>query len=703
MRRTLITLFILLSGSLLLIQQPPARGQNDAHLIPITPPANWQEVSNTAPIPVELTPLESAPDIFAPNSIGANSCEGAVALPLQFGLNNIMSDQTAVSTFSITDSDPNLSGCFNRPTTNNSGYRSVWYRFDNFTFLPNSIIPQDGTGINGRLVVRTEPNEDYRQNYDTVIAIYAGNDCDNLARLTCNDDHYALLSQASIPVVDGQRYYIQVVDFVEQVSGPLNISLVAEIIPNGSWSDTTEHPSLPQATSRHSVVMDGDQAYIIGGQIFGQQGFVERTGATYRYDTRTGQITPLADHPAGVTAFGAGYSNSDAVLLDGKIHMPSGNVGSPDGFRGTHWVYDIATNQWQRYSAADGQVDPPWGAPPGVNAPGFTQLETFATGNQRGLYVIGGLTGTFFAENAGASARLHRYVDGLPGFWQQLPSMNTPRYAHAAATLSDGRVCVVGGLSDGPALITNGECFFPDTLQWQPSVGDLNIPRYMAGSVVGPDGRWYVFGGYDAASIPVEEIEVFDPNTASWNVLGRNYHITAPPLGWVRGGFVGSTLWLFGGEQANNILVSQVQANPFPINPGRAGNELLFFPVVHRAESVGEPGQTLNTAVPLIIGLPHHHSFTQPGDVYHTYRFDLSQSNDVIITLGHIPLGSDYDILLYNNNKVLIAAGQNLGANPEHMTIPLTPGRYYVMVVRDAPPPAVPPNHTPYRLLVTLP
>ena len=698
MRRTLIILFTLLFGSLMWVQQPPASGQNDSHLIPITPPANWERMitADPTPIPVELTPLDEAPDIFALTGIGADSCEGAVALPHQFGVSDIMSDQTAVTTFSITGSDPNLSGCFNRPTTNNTGYRSVWYRFDNFTNLPNTIIPQDGTGVNGRLVVRTEPNEDYRQNYDTVIAIYAGNDCNNLARLTCNDDHYALLSEASIPVADGQRYYIQVVDFVGQISGPLNISLVAEVIPDSTWSSTNEQTPLPQPTSRHSVVMVGHQAYIIAGQIFAQTGFAQRTGHTYRYDTRTGETFDLADHPAGETTFGSGYSNSDAALLNGKIHMPSGDVGSPDGFRGSHWVYDIALDQWRRYSAAEGEVDPPWGSPVGTNAPGFTQVEAFTTGNQQGLYVIGGLTGEFFAADAGASARLYRYVDGSPGFWQQLPSMNTPRYAHAAATLSDGRVCVVGGLSNGPALITNGECYFPNG-NWQVSVGDLNVPRYMAGSAVGPDGRWYVFGGYDSASVPVKEIEVFDPTTASWNVLGRNYQIAAPPLGWVRGGFVGTTLWLFGGEQANNILVSQVQSNHLPIAP--VTNAQIFLPMV----GAGMAGQTLNTAVPLTIGLPHRASFTQPGEVYHTYSFDLTQTSDMTIILKDIPFGSDYDVLLYNYNKVLIAAGQNLGTNPERMTKPLTPGQYYVLVVRDAPPPAVPPDPVPYYLLVTRP
>ncbi|MCA9981371.1 MAG: hypothetical protein KDD89_11070, partial [Anaerolineales bacterium] len=649
MRRTLLILFVLQLGGLALVQLSPASGQDQSNLIPITPPANWERIITTVPdptpIPVELTPLPGPPDALAPNSIGSDSCEGAVALPYQYGLNEEVGDQTAVGLFGINANDPSLSGCFARPTTNSRGYRSAWYRFDNFELLPNTIIPRDGSGVKGRLVVRTEPNDDYRRDYDTVIALYQADDCTNLAQLTCNDDNYALFSQASIPIVDGQRYYIQVVDFQAASSGPISVKLVAEVIPDSEW---TSRPSLPQPTSRNAVVAVGSQVYVIGGQtLLQQQG--RRTGRTYRYDTNTNQMTELATMPAGKTLNGEGYSNGDAQLIGQKIHMPSGDIGALNTYDGTHWVYDIATNSWEIYSAANGQVDPPWGPPPGSGVPGFTEVVPFALGNQEGMYVVGGLTGDFFSDNA--SARTYRYVDGDPGFWQTLSSMITPRYAHTGVVLGNGRVCVVGGLTDGPSLVTNGECYFPTSAPpgWQVSVGDLNVPRYLAGSALGPDGRWYVFGGYDANNNPVQEIEVFDPNTATWNILGQNYHISSPPLGWVRGEFVGESLWLFGGEQAANLLVSHVQSNRLPVDP-RLIRGQVFLPLVgnHRR------GATLTTAVALPLNYELRNSFTERDDIYQVYFTDVGFAEEIVITLDHIPYGSDYDVLVYNENKQLV-------------------------------------------------
>lgn len=702
MRRTLAVLLILFVGGLALSTLQPVRSQNESHLIPITPPANWERiitaVPEPTPIPVELTPLDNPPDITAPSSVGADSCGGAVALAYSYDLQNVMSDQTAVSSFLVNDDDPSLAGCFARPTTNSTGYRSVWYRFDNFTTIPETIVPQDGSGVNGRLVVRTEPNEDYRQNYDTLIAVYAADDCTNLTRLTCNDDTYALLSEVSIPVADGQRYYIEVVDINAPASGPLTVNLVAEVIPSGEWDARSP---LPQPTSRNAVVMDGSQAYILGGQTF-LQGQGRRTGRTYRYDTNTGDLTELALHTAATTIAGEGYSNHNAVLVGDKIHMPSGDIGAPDTYDGTHWVYDIPSNTWEIYSAENGYVDPPWGPRPGTDVPGFTEVTPFALGDQVGLYVLGGLTGTFFAADAGARGSTFRYVEGSgndPSFWQILSSMNTPRYAHTGVVLGNGRVCVVGGLSDGPSLITNGECYFPTSSPpgWQVSVGDLNVPRYLADSAIGPDGRWYVFGGYDATSNPVEEVEVFDPNTGTWEILGINYHITAPRLGWVQGGFVGPRLWLFGGEQAVNIPVSQVQVNRLPIDPVATSQQ--FLPLI----SFSDPGQSLESAWPLTLNETAVNSFTEAGEVYHIYRFDLTQTTNFVITLDNIPFGSNYDLLMYNDNKEVVALGQNLGSHPERIGTTFPAGRYYLFVVRDAPPPAVPPDPTHYRLLVATP
>jgi hypothetical protein len=194
-------------------------------------------------------------------------------------------------------------------------------------------------------------------------------------------------------------------------------------------------------------------------------------------------------------------------------------------------------------------------------------------------------------------------------------------------------------------------------------------------------------------------MEVFDAATGQWQVLAQNYQINAPPLGWVRGGFVGDKLWLFGGEQGLNApLVSQVQAKDFGFAPAITGAHLAYLPFMSRVWETN--GETLNTAVALTPGQPIQNSFTQAPDVFHSYLFDVDRERTVQLTLGNIPFGSNYDILLYNQNKGLLSAGQNLGANPEQELVRLGAGRYYLLVVRDSPPPAVPPDTTPYHLAV---
>ena len=91
--------------------------------------------------------------------------------------------------------------------------------------------------------------------------------------------------------------------------------------------------------------------------------------------------------------------------------------------------------------------------------------------------------------------------------------MISPRGAHTAARLRDGRVLIVGGVSRGRVVATT-EIFDPRTGRFERGPR-LDVPRSKAGSVTLGDGRVLVVGGeadVDGART-LATTEIYDPRT----------------------------------------------------------------------------------------------------------------------------------------------------------------------------------------------
>lgn len=84
------------------------------------------------------------------------------------------------------------------------------------------------------------------------------------------------------------------------------------------------------------------------------------------------------------------------------------------------------------------------------------------------------------------------------------------------------------------------------------------------------------------------------------------------------------------------------------------------------------------------------------------YYFDWPTKRRVVITLGDIPPGSDYDLTLYNcaSSSCLVKHSGNTGNAGEIIDIEINAGRHYVRIVRSASSPLV---SQPYRLRVAAP
>lgn len=681
----------------------------------ISPAAADEQYWDFAPTPTPLPQLPAA-DIL---NVAGDSCETGTLLDFTYGQPLLKGGTTNVNSFLQNSSDPDISACMSATGSPPSaqGFRSAWYVVENYDKDTGSQ-PIPGTGIRGTLRVTVMPNNDYRQNYDTVVAIHTGT-CAVLTRLTCNDDAVGLLSVAETQIYDGGKYYIEIVDRSAAPPSTATLNIQIEIIPDAEWETET---LLSQSVSRHAVVTQGHLVYIIGGQTAAAPtlgGAAGRTPNVYRYDTSNQQITELAPmDQAGPTVDGAGYSNADAVIVNNRIHLPTGHIGADSPYDGTHWVYDITSNSWQAYSAAGGQIDPPWGSGVNSNVPGWAELVELDDGFRKGFYMTGGLRGPFLSNPANSQPNgiLYEYTESPVGNgdtfyqWRNLPSLIKPRYAHTAAKLGN-LVCVAGGLtvesdedSSQYVVLSNSECFNPNGLPeptWA-EIAPLRIPRFLAGSAVGPDGNWYVFGGLSVGAnsqlVYVGTIEVYNPTTNSWGSLSANYALNTPAYAWLRGAFIGNKLWLFGGQQqGNNVPVPIVQTHVFPFNAGWGPNP-IFLPFLTRPmiydgttlyDSIGLPP---NTVIP--------YAFSQPGEAFHVFYFWKTAAGPTDLNLGNIPAGSDYDLLLYDANKTLRGLSQNLGTANENILMNLAAGQYYAIVVRVQPPLSQPPNSSPYFISV---
>jgi hypothetical protein len=580
-------------------------------------------------------------------------------------------------------SDPILTCMWGNPS-NPRGWRTVWYKF---------VAP-----VSGHLAVNTSfEASNFTDSYDTVLGLYQSADgtCGTLTMIGCDDDSNGFFSETTAFVIEGRTYFIEVADWSFDVVGDATLRL-SVVLEEGDtlWQRFgREESGWTTPRSRHSIVSDGRFIYLVGGESEVVQPVPQ--GVTDRFDTltRTWVHEGLRPIPRPY------YSRTSAALLGGTIYVPSGYTGNNQAYAGEHWVYNIATNRWER------GVDVPWSSMSPSGA-AYAWHQAVASPPNNGYFLTGGLL-------SGDPSQLVPPIDIVPtsnllfydagnGAWSQLNDMDTARFAHVAALLNtpQGRqVCVAGGLTrlyrdpqdDLAAVVGSVECYNIVTQQWTTRAA-MNFPRFSAGSAVGPDGKWYVFGGVNTQLTTVTLTEVYDPMTDTWEVLDSRYSVRRPGRAWVRGAFANNGLWIFGGEQIpGNLVVPLVERLAAP----GAGTWLPM--AVHNSGPQLEPNDTLEEAIPIGLGQTVAHTFGDFEDFFDFFSFVAPTPDQYIATLTHIPAENDYDVYIYNRDKLLVGHSINVGnQNETAITFRLDPGIYYVMVMRAF----GQPFGAPYRLVV---
>jgi hypothetical protein len=642
---------------------------------------------------VQLEAVNQSQAIVSLASASDNCGGGLISVPV----NGQTGGLTNVSQFTTAVGDPNLRSCMWASPASDQGYRSAWYIFT--------------AAATGTLIVNAEGS-----NYDTVVAIHSGS-CANLSLLSCNDDHYGLTSRATAAVVEGQTYYIQVVDWrLDAPSGGVFLNLTAGIISQPKWQPIS---AAPVARTRHMAVAVGPYLYVLGGQAFTSGGESIRIRDMSRFDTRTQTWETMPSMPhvcGGQGPDSGGYANTTAVHINGRIYVPAGTVGDSPTYSGRHCMFDTTTNLWYP-NQPNVPLDAPW---PNNNPYAWSAAVAFPDFN--GYFLTGGVNGaTPQAPNPNGlfpgwqprNQMMFYQIGGTvddPGVWNVLASMQSPRFGHTAAHQRIGAndfICVVGGVGqdgDGnPVLITGGECYNVNANNWNRTVAPLNIPRYYAGSAVGPDGRWYIFGGIDANRNPVALTEVYDAASDSWIALDSRYDLggtaeSPTARAWPRGDFIDGNLWVTGGEIPSAISPDAVNLTERLL----MAPKLVYLPAINQGLG-SRPGRTMAAARPIASGEPQMHSFNASTDYIHIFYYDTAVAGVSAIQLTNIPTGSDYNIHIYHNNKGRIVSGENVGSQNESVVVSGSASRYYIFVERVFPPPGADPDPQPYRLEVTHP
>jgi hypothetical protein len=135
------------------------------------------------------------------------------------------------------------------------------------------------------------------------------------------------------------------------------------------------------------------------------------------------------------------------------------------------------------------------------------------------VLVVGGITEIDEFGVAIASAEIY---DPVSGTWTLTGSMSTARADPTAVRLLDGRVLVAGGdSSEEEPRFTSVEIFDPHTGQWT-ATGDMTTGRSEAeyAGVRLRDGRVLIPGGHTAFETPVASADLYDPRTGTWSQAG---------------------------------------------------------------------------------------------------------------------------------------------------------------------------------------
>ncbi|MBL9078795.1 MAG: hypothetical protein JNL08_14910 [Planctomycetes bacterium] len=187
-------------------------------------------------------------------------------------------------------------------------------------------------------------------------------------------------------------------------------------------------------------------------------------------------------------------------------------------FAGPTFFGEISNDIVMQFGAPDTAVT----SPSTLLAPRAFGVAFRDTDNNAGggdVVIAGGGAGTLTSATGTATTEVwdYRHMQVVPG-----PTMSTSRTLHAAVTLTDGRVLVIGGVNTNSIIQNTCEIYNPATNTFTPT-GSMATARMMHAACRLADGRVMVAGGasaLDLANLTVtalSSVEIWNPATGTWS------------------------------------------------------------------------------------------------------------------------------------------------------------------------------------------
>jgi N-acetylneuraminic acid mutarotase len=138
------------------------------------------------------------------------------------------------------------------------------------------------------------------------------------------------------------------------------------------------------------------------------------------------------------------------------------------------------------------------------------------------VLVVGGMTDRIpTTVDATASSRI---FDLASNEWSPAATMLTARSDHAAVVLENDQILVVGGQNGLSGVFASAERYDPQANAWQ-AAGSMSLPRHRHTASLLDDGRVLVVGGSNSNATCTcttfqSAADLYDPGTDEWNPTG---------------------------------------------------------------------------------------------------------------------------------------------------------------------------------------
>jgi Kelch motif/Galactose oxidase, central domain len=228
---------------------------------------------------------------------------------------------------------------------------------------------------------------------------------------------------------------------------------------------------------------------------------------------QTPTTAPTPDIPALTGPMGVGRQIHTATKLANGSVLVVGGYDNKDAALASAVLFDPGTNAFN---------------PTGSMADARGAHSATLLSDGRVLVAGGGIAGWVFTGSFLNSAELY---DPTTGTFSATGSMATPREAHTATRLLDGRVLITGGVDTQTSSLASAELYDPTTGRFT-ATGSMTTTRAWHTATLLSDGRVLITGGSPAAwtSNPALALaEIYDPTTGTFTATGlmttgREFH-----------------------------------------------------------------------------------------------------------------------------------------------------------------------------------